>query len=371
MEAHSIGLKGVCLSILSTVSVFIGLGLPVQVHALELSTEITALNKEFNGSLGYPIMVVDKADFQKRLMAKGLGGTASERDITRELYFYAREKHGIDMPPDEAAQLAPYFLGRNGSASAMPFFTDNVRREQMKYCVVLPSGLKTTHLQDIKRAIGADGQEELFKGIDVLKLQSLMTQQELELFSLYHELSHCLDQKFLRGMYEFETDPHDVHLAESFAEVNALLLLNQRHGFDKLGAARSLLRQVYSKYYGPAIAANKQVAFSVPVAKAGGSIYFLSPVLLAGQKEIDNRRVQNISLDQTLELSKMLVEQHALPQRSFQALNMMMTDGAEKIVPHYQKLANKSPRHFLQAYQDLLFVKSTLDSLDLVIPGEQ
>jgi hypothetical protein len=355
--------------VLSIVTLITLSGFSISTHAsVDLSTEIAQLNTDFNGALGYPILVVDKADFQKTLADKNLTGTQDRNLLTREFTLYSRAR-GIPMEPQDAYQLTSHFTSLNNTASAMPFYKDNARRTQMRYCVVLTSANSASHLEEIKRIIGADGQEDIYKGFDISKLQALMSQEELQLFSLYHELSHCLDRNYLPSIFEDEVVPHNVHLAESFAEVNALILLNQRHGFKKLAAPRSLLRTVYSKYYGPAIAHNVSNPFLGAVNKAGGSVYFLSPALLGAQQELDKNSAQIavMNLEQTLELSKMLVEQHAISKFSFDALNMLITDGPETILPYYQRLAKKSPTKFLKAYQDLLYFKSVLDSVEGVL----
>jgi len=337
-------------------------GFSVSSFAASMTGEIAQLNKDFNGALGYPILVIDTEDFQKTLASKNLAGTQDRNLLVRELTLYSRAR-GIPMEPRDAAQLTSSL---NGAASAMPFYTDPARRTQMRYCVVLSSANSAGQLDEVKRIIGADGQEDIYKGFDIQKLLPLMSQENLQLFSLYHELSHCLDRNYLPSIFEDEVVPHNVHLTESFAEVNALVLLSQRHGLKNLGASRSILRTVYSKYYGPAIAHNVSNPFLGAVNKAGGSVYFLSPALLGAQQELDKNATQiaAMSLEQTLALSKMLVEQHALTKFSFEALNMLITDGPETILPHYQKLAKKSPAKFLKAYQDTLYFKTMMDAVE-------
>lgn len=344
------------------------LGLSSSYGAAVLSDEIANLNRDYNNSLGYPILVVDKTDFQKTLAAKNLAGTQDRGTLVRELTLYSRAR-GIPMEPQDAAQLTGHFTNLNSVASAMPFYTDNFRRTKMRYCVVLTSANSASHLDEVKRMIGADGQEEIYKGFDISKLMPLMTQEELQLFSLYHELSHCLDRNYLPAIFEDEPVPHNVHLAESFAETNALLMLAQRHGLKKLGAPRSMIRTVYSKYYGPAIANNQSNVYLGAVNKAGGSVYFLSPVLLSAQQEIERNsaEIAALSLEQTLALSKMLVEQHALSKLSFEALNMLIKDGPESIVPYYQRLAKKSPTKFLKPLQDMLYYKTMMDTVETAL----
>ncbi|MNK86518.1 hypothetical protein D3C87_1064330 [compost metagenome] len=349
-------------SVFSAAALITTLGFSFSTFAAPMTAEIAQLNQDFSGALGYPILIIDTDDFQKSLASKNLAGTQDRNLLIRELTLYSRAR-GLPMEPRDASQLTSSL---NGAASAMPFYTDPARRTQMRYCVVLSSANNASHLDEVKRIIGADGQEDIYAGFDIQKLLPLMSQEDLQLFSLYHELSHCLDRNYLPNIFEDEVVPHNVHLAESFAEVNALILLNQRHGLKKLGAPRSILRTVYSKYYGPAIAHNATNPFLGAVNKAGGSVYFLSPALLGAQQELDRNATQiaALSLEQTLALSKMLVEQHALTKFSFEALNMLIVDGPETILPYYQRLAKKSPAKFLKAYQDVLYYKTMMDSVE-------
>ncbi|MFS4459777.1 hypothetical protein [Bdellovibrio sp. HCB2-146] len=361
---HVLSLSLAVISVLGTTSV---------AHAVDLTGEIEKLNSEFKNALGYPIIIVDKPDFQKFLAKHGYENTDNEDILARGLFTYIKQKHGYQMLPEEAGTLAPSFRPTNKDASAQPFYTEKVRFNQMKYCVVIPSVTNNTPLEEIKRITGADTHPELFKNFNFEKAMSLLSQEEIQLFSLYHELSHCLDRNYIAAINEFEVVPHNLHLTEAFAETNALFMLFQRHRLKKLGAPRSILRTLYSKYYGPSLAQKESNVYASEATRAGGSVYFLSPVLLPAQKEIDTNptQIQSMSLEQTLALSKLIVDHHAINKTSFEAMHMMMKEGPDVILPHYQRLAAKKPSMFLKPYQDLLYFKSVLDSVDKVLDSVQ
>lgn len=348
-----------------SLTVISALGMTSVAHAVDLTGEIEKLNSEYKNALGYPIIIVDKSDFQKFLAKHGYENTDNESILARALFTYMKQKHGYQMLPDEASTLAPSFRPTSVDASAQPFYTDKVRFNQMKFCVVIPSVTNNTPLQEIQRITGADTQPGLFKNFNFEKAMTLMSQEEIQLFSLYHELSHCLDQNFIASINEFEVVPHNLHLTEAFAETNALFMLFQRHGLKKLGAPRSMLRSLYSKYYGPSLAQKSSNVYASEATRAGGSVYFLTSVLLPAQKQIEGNsvQIQSMNLEQTLALSKMIVEQHAIDKVSFEALHMMMKDGPKEILPHYQRLAAKKPSMFLKPYQDLLYFKALLDGV--------
>jgi|GEM_PF-4578237 hypothetical protein len=349
-------------------AIVMGLSLQVAAQAqnpLDLAMEIQEINRDFNGALGYPVFVVNKPQFQQFLAKNNITDFDNRVLVARALYAFVKQNHHVEMQPDEAMSLANFFAPSFKEASAMPFFVDKMRFSSMKYCVVIPSEGGGSVLEEIKRMTGADSQPELYAGVDLEKLAKLFTRDELQLFSLYHELSHCLDQNYIWSINEFEVVPHNVHLFESFAETNALLLLAQRKGLKSLGASRSILRAVYSKYYGPAIAKIDANVFAGAVNRAGGSVYFLPTVLLATQKQIDTNfeSIAAMKLTDTLALSKSIVENHALDKASFEVLNMLMVNGSDETLAYCQRMAAKKPSKFLKPYLDLLYYKSILDGV--------
>ena len=136
-------------SVLSIATLIALSGISISSSAATISGEIAQLNKDFNGALGYPILLIDTDDFQKTLASKNLAGPQDRNLLIRELTLYARAR-GLPMEPRDASQLTSSL---NGAASAMPFYTDQARRTQMRYCVVLSSANSASHLDEVKRII--------------------------------------------------------------------------------------------------------------------------------------------------------------------------------------------------------------------------
>lgn len=321
----------------------------ISVYSFDLSEEISQLNQEYGRILDHPIIIFDKKEVLPLIR------NLNDREARKFLISYVQEKFDVEITENEAHNFLPYFRTINGSAVALPSLID-YRSKKMKFCAVFPNGVENSLEDEVKRMLDYSPEYDFYGDFDFKKIEKLFTLEELRLFSLYHELSHCLDEVFLPENYMYEPSAHGLHLSESFAEVNALFLLFQRKGMKKLGIKRSILRTAYTKHMGPAIA-NKVTVFESPVVKASGSIYFLSPILIAAQRLIENYSVKVDELDifQTIALSKEVVDHHAINSRSFQALVLRMRDGMEEAKKHYKKMAALSPELFLAAYLDLIY----------------
>lgn len=352
------------------ISLFLTLALTFfapQAFSLDLSVEIQQLNKDFGNALSYPILILDKPQLRLKLAQKKLLESADEEAIASEIANFIQTKSNITLDPSDAIALVPYVTSLNGSALAQPFFDRNVQPYKMKYCIVLPNGVTNTHAEETKRVLGIQGDASMYKGLDTRRAQGLLSLEELQLFSLYHELSHCLDKKYLPRMYDQDPDGHQIHLAESFAEVNALFLLAQRKDLTRLGVPRSLLRTLYSKYFGPYLAAQPP-SIAGPAYNQGGAIYFLSIPLLEAQHVLEKNRMQALELPAILNLSQRVVDNHTLKSRSFQAVLLYFKEGSNAF-PYYKELAESSPDLFYSVYVDLLHFQNIFTSAENFLPA--
>ncbi|AYF43926.1 hypothetical protein BALOs_0916 [Halobacteriovorax sp. BALOs_7] len=324
--------------------------------AFDLSSEVEKLNEEYRNTYEYPIIIFDKNEIAPKLV--GL----EETDQIEIVKNYTLDVHDIELSHNEAVNLVPYFTSLNGAASAIPFFERGWGKE-LKFCAVLPNGIMNDLSAEVRRVLGDSKEVDVYENFDFSRFENLFTLEELYLYSLYHELSHCLDQNFMLKNYSSSPSAHGVHEAESFAEVNALFLLAQKKGMRNLGAKRSLLRKTYSQYMGPYLASDKVSTFAGPIVKKGGSVYFLTPAIIAAQRELENYKkgVMDFNLEQTLALSKEVVEHHAINSRSFQALNKSFKDGSEEAKRYYRDLSQRDPDLFLATYYDLLYLSVLLD----------
>ncbi|WP_412471840.1 hypothetical protein [Halobacteriovorax sp. RT-1-4] len=324
---------------------------------LTLSNEIKVLNAEYGNVKNYPIVIFDKSE-----VVPILKGHTEEQQI-KLLSEYMIQKFGIELERNEAINLIPYFGVLNGSASALPFMKGGWSKE-FKFCAVLPNGIINDLPSEVKRSLGHDDRVDVYKDFDFSKIERLFSLEELYYFSLYHELSHCLDDIYLPMNYQSPPSGHGVHESESFAEVNALFLLAQKKGLKRIGMNRALLRKTYSQYMGPYLASDKVSPFAGEIVKQGGGVYLLSPVLIAAQREIENynKNVLKYDLNETLKLSATIVGHHSINSRSFRALVKYFEDGKEDTFEYYKGLADRDPDLFLATYYDLIYLTSILEN---------
>lgn len=332
-------------------------------HAFDIAPEVKSLNQEFN-NYQYPILIVDKADSESFLSAQNFEKLPENKQVDILKNYFLRTFR-MPLETNHAINLIPYFTVLKSSAVAMPF-ADNGKN---KLCVVLPSDNKGDHLSEVQRLLGYDPSLDLYKKIDFQKLTKLLSLEDLRLISLYHELSHCLDPYYVVKFHNQDPDPHSIHQSESFAEVNALLMLSQRKGKRNLGTSRALFRGLYARHLGPFLA-KQPPSMAGEAYNKGGAIYFLSFPILEAQSQIENfsRRVRDMNLQETLALSKEIVEFRAIKSRSFQALYMAFHEGEEKAHTYYLGLAQRDPDYFMIAYNDLLHSLTFLKNLDRLLP---
>lgn len=337
------------------------------VMAADLNLEIQKLNQKYGKAMSYPIVVLDKQAF-KKYIAKEDFRPKDEALIAKGLQSFVSQKHNVNVSNEDATALASLLISAGKSALAHPVLNRESYPSTMKSCFVLPAAQTTSHEAEVKRVLGADVLPQLYKNLDFKKVMRLLSLEELQLFSLYHELSHCLDQTYTVKNLESEPEGHGIHQAEAFAEVNALFLLSQEHDMSRLGATRSILRTLYSKYYGPYLAQSPP-SMAGPAYNQGGAIYFLTLPLLEAQVFIDRGALRGLSLSQVLALSRRVVETHSLKSRTFQAMYRTFT-GGDSILLEYKQLARDNPDLFLQTYQELTFIQQILSSAEDLLPTE-
>lgn len=343
---------------------FLSLSLGSAAQAFDIAPEVKALNQEFN-NYHYPILVIDKTDSENFFRALNFDKLPENKQVEILKNYFLRTFR-TPLETNHAINLIPYFTILKSSAVAMPFAAENGKN---KLCVVLPSDNKGDHLSEVQRLLGYDPSLDLYKKIDFQKLTKLISLEDLRLISLYHELSHCLDPYYVVKFHNQDPDPHSIHQSESFAEVNALLMLSQRKDKRNLGTARALLRGLYARHLGPFLA-KQPPSMAGEAYNKGGAIYFLSFPILEAQSQIESfsRRVRDMNLQETLALSKEIVDFRAMKSRSFHALYTAFHEGEEQAHTYYLGLAQRDPEYFLIAYNDLVHSLTFLKTLDRLLP---
>lgn len=323
--------------------------------AFSIQSEVETLNNEFNRYHKYPILIFDKAHVKSLLKNK------SHEEKLEIIKRYVKQKVGVELDKYEADNILTYHTHMDQSASALPFRIDF--DGDYKFCAVFPSGSDLNHRQELERVLGIAGDINPYPAKRVDSLEAILSLEELKLFSLYHELAHCLDPKYIpAGNYS----AHDIHKAESFAESLALLLLNKRKGMKQLGVRRSLQRTLYSKYMGKYLATDPNVIAYDELIREGGAIYYLAPSLMAAQKRLNDYDFirADHNLDHLIKVAEEIVENVALESRDMAAIRTYFNNGREEALEQYRDFSKSSPEFFYQTFLNLKYHSGVIEDVD-------
>lgn len=303
----------------------------------------------------HPILIFDMDELELRYLKAGAFGKGKESELKRAnvIKQYIKDKIGLTVTERNAFSLEIYTTVLKNGAYAVPM-TENYGAETYKMCAVFPASSNSNERLETERLLGLET-KGAYKGINFNNLKETLSLSELRLFSLYHELGHCMDRKFLpMARSAYEPDAHDVHEAESFAEVMGLFFL-EREGITGTGKVRANYRNLYTQEMGKWFIDNRGLSFGDPLFEKGGLIYWLVPSLLAADEFVSNERdfVTYKTIDALLNQAEYIVESNRLDSRSFQAVFQYMSRGDEAL-DLYSGHAERSPELFLMAYNDLL-----------------
>lgn len=306
----------------------------------------------------YPILIFDMDELEYRYAkAQAFGeGKEKERERAAVLKAYVLEKTGVELEDNEAMNYEPYTTLLKEGAYALPTMDRSSGWGKVKYkmCAVFPASPNSNQRLETERITGLKT-KGAYEDITYEGLKEKLTYKEMQLFSLYHEMGHCMDRIFMPKNYSaYEPDPHGVHESESYAEVFALMIL-EREGITGTGKTRALLRNMYTQEMGRWFIENPNIGFGNPLYLQGGLIYYLSPAILGADEFIQrNGKFVQGPMDELLLKAGEIVETHALNGRSFSAIFRGMQDGTEKMFEEYREWSTKNPAFFTQAYKDLL-----------------
>jgi len=305
----------------------------------------------------YPILIFDLDELELRYAkAKAFGkGKEKERERAAIIKQYVFEKKGVELEDNESMTYETYTAILKEGAYALPLLQRiGSNRNTYKMCAVFPASPNSNQRLETERITGLKT-PGAYEDVTYTGIQEKLTYDQMQLFSLYHELGHCLDQTFMPENYNtYEPGAHGVHQSESFAEVFALLLL-EREGFKGTARTRALLRNMYTQKMGKWFIDNPQNGFGNPMYLKGGLIYYLAPSLLAADEFLKrNRNFVQSDISLLLEKAAQIVNEHSIPFRSFSAIHRSMNEEQEKVITFYREFADDSPGFFMQAYKDLL-----------------
>ncbi len=316
--------------------------------------EARLLNQRFISYEAYPIVVFEKDILGPMLKDK------SEEEQTEVLRNYLADKTNIELDDYEVQSFIPYFNQMNGSASALPIYKSDYRTK--KFCAVFAADNNNNLEEETARTLGINSESNPYPAGTVEKISKQFSLDELKLFSLYHELSHCLKSDFLMTLPSMGT--HTIHMNEAFAETNALLMLYAEKGMRRLGVKRANLRRYYSKYMGKYLATTDDIIIFDDSIRSGGAIYNLAPTLLAGQRYIEDysEELQGVSLESIVATTESIIKTNTLTSRQLSAMSNYLREG-KGAIERYRTLAEDIPDLLLSTYQFLLALDATFSTI--------
>lgn len=307
----------------------------------------------------YPILIFDLDEVEFRYAKAKAFGESKEKEKQRVLIVqqYVKEKTGIELEYNDASSYELYTTKLKEGAYALPTieYVPGSHKKQYKMCAVFPATPNSNKRLETERITGLKT-PGAYEDVTYEGLQQKLEYNEMQLFSLYHELGHCLDPYFMPENYNvYEVDPHMVHESESFAEVFALLIL-EREGVRGTGQTRAFLRNMYTQKMGKWFIDNPRNGFGNPLYLKGGLIYYLAPSLLAADEFVErNQDFLKGEIEDLLAKAKEIVDENALPGRSFHGIFRLMSEDKEKILEDYREWATNDPRFFKETYIQMLY----------------
>ncbi len=326
--------------------------------ALDLKSEIELAQARFgNVMANYPIVIIDQDEMDWRYIQNGVGhkrGKEFEKIRSSLLKHYIAEKVQVELTEMQASQLEPYTSVMKDGAFALPI-VENYRTAKYKICAVFTSSANSNQRLEHERLLGLN-QPNIFTTENYDQLKWRIDYNSMALFSLYHEISHCLDSRFMPSIYSRGEDAHTMHEAESFAESLASLLLVDRDWTKHL-KARGFHRTIYSRMVGKFMAQNSHLGFGHPFFKAGGVIYNLEPALRGVQDFItlNRNRLKEMSLAEKIAVTEEIVTKHALSSRGFNVIvNYLESTKPEEAIQLTLQRAIDWPEFFYEPYKSLI-----------------
>lgn len=322
--------------------------------AVNIWDEARDLNSKFNSYQSHPIVV-----FEKDKLIPLLRDQSEEKQIVI-LRQYLADKVKIELERDELESFLPYFGQLNGVASALPIYRDDFTTK--KFCAVFASDNDNNLVEETARTLGISGVSNPYPEATVEEVSARFSLDELKLFSLYHELSHCLKSELLMDLPSM--GDHTIHMNEAFAETNALLMLYREKGMRRLGAKRAYLRSLYSKYMGAYLATTDEIIIFDDSIRAGGAIYYLSPTLLAAQRYIEDYagEVKEASLTDLISITESIIKTNSLTSRQVSAMSNYLREG-DSVIERYREFAQDMPDLMLSTYQFLLALDANFSTI--------
>ncbi len=299
----------------------------------DIGQEIQSLDDKYRNFMEYPILIFNKQEIIEKLS----GDQESDIQIVKEEVL---KKYSLAISDNDADDILTYHTKLNGSATSLRF-------KNSGFCAVFPAQIENNRDAEVKRLLGISNQYNPYPQYIIEKAKSIVTLEELQLMSLYHELAHCLDDNYIpKNEY---TNSHSIHLAEAYAESLGLMLLQQKYNFSNLFLRRAALRAVYAKYFGKLLLTDPSIMVFEEYEREMGIAYDLSTVLLAAQ----DLNIRKKSIHELKQLAFTIVEGNSTPSRTISAIRFYLENDKEKALEKYHDYALSSPDLFFRTYLNL------------------
>jgi hypothetical protein len=292
----------------------------------------------------YPILIMDRDELEWRFT---LAGALSATDAPKReaiLQAYVKEKTGVAISANAAANFEPYLTQLKDAAVAMPALKADQATVEM--CAVFPPDPNRNQNLELERLTQLRTQEA-YGPREATQLRYSMAYDDLILFSVLHESGHCLDKTYFPQLIGGQDDAGTIHGAESFAETTAVFLM-AKEGHQSVAVPRAYLRDLYSYFMEPYFASHPEFGFGSEAFSYGGLIYHLSPSLLAAGALVsgDPSAIRDLPLAGVLALAAGVVEKNAFDSRFLTALYVGYTEGHEATAARYKSYEAQMPDLF-------------------------
>ncbi len=337
-----------CFSIVSISSVF----------AKTKQSELVEYLQETYTDQGqsYPILIMDQDEIEVRYARQNAFGEDEAKEKLRAsiLKEYIEEKSGVALKANDANSLEMYTSVIKEGAYAVPLI-ESYSEMNYKLCMVFPASVNSNIRLETHRILGLDT-PGAYDENTYDRLKKYIPYDVLRMYSILHELGHCLDRTFMPKAYRsYEPNAHDVHQSESFAETFATFML-VKEGYANWAKTRALYRNLYTQHMGRWFIDNPNNGFGNPLYLKGGLIYYLVPSLLEAHKVISkNRDLKDWSVMDYITQAEIIIKDKDISSRGFHATFRAMNEDTEEVLDFYRSYALNSPDLFGTAYSEMLY----------------
>lgn len=312
----------------------------------------------------YPILIFNRDELNFLFLSKSAVGDSDEKQHIRQniIKDFVFQKTQVQISLNDASNIDDSVYASTDSALALPI--KDYDSSKYKICAVFPISPNSDAQGETERITGLNVKKAFTTETDYSQISKKMDFESLYLFSLYHEVSHCLDQTFmpltLDGSYS--QDPHTTHLSEAFAETLAYLKISSRVGTD-VAIPRALYRTIYSRIIGEYLANNPQFGMGNELVTYGGAIYFLTPYLLEAYQALALKLKNTPPKDPQplMDLALQVIKSAEIDSRAINMIVYSFKNGVTATHALYEPMVFENPQFFAKGYNDYVSYISFTD----------